>query len=61
MFKLEMRTRRLMNELATLLNKTSATVTGLQVRRGKLLWLPDVFGYTAALPQILRKAGSTTL
>lgn len=23
----------------------------------KILWLPDVFGYTAALPQILRKAG----
>lgn len=23
----------------------------------KMLWLPDVFGYSAALPQILRKAG----
>lgn len=23
----------------------------------KMLWLPDVFGYTAALPQILKKAG----
>ena len=23
----------------------------------KILWLPDVFGYTAALPQILRKCG----
>jgi len=23
----------------------------------KVLWLPDVFGYTAALPQILKKAG----
>ncbi|MBQ8342027.1 MAG: hypothetical protein IJY22_06625, partial [Clostridia bacterium] len=22
-----------------------------------LLWLPDVFGYSAALPQILRKSG----
>ncbi len=25
----------------------------------KVLWLPDVFGYSAALPQILRKAGVT--
>ena len=25
----------------------------------KILWLPDVFGYSAALPQILRKAGVT--
>lgn len=25
--------------------------------RPKMLWLPDVFGYTAALPQILKKAG----
>ena len=23
----------------------------------KILWLPDVFGYSAALPQILRKSG----
>lgn len=23
----------------------------------KVLWLPDVFGYSAALPQILRKSG----
>ena len=23
----------------------------------KSLWLPDVFGYSAALPQILKKAG----
>ena len=23
----------------------------------KVLWLPDVFGYAAALPQILRKSG----
>ncbi len=25
----------------------------------KILWLPDVFGYSAALPQILKKAGVT--
>lgn len=25
----------------------------------KILWLPDVFGYSAALPQILRKSGVT--
>ena len=25
----------------------------------RILWLPDVFGYSAALPQILRKAGVT--
>ncbi len=25
--------------------------------RPRMLWLPDVFGYTAALPQILKKAG----
>ena len=29
-------------------------VSGLESR---LLWLPDTFGYTAALPQILRKCG----
>ena len=26
-------------------------------RRSKVLWLPDVFGYSAALPQILKKSG----
>ncbi len=26
-------------------------------RRSKILWLPDVFGYSAALPQILKKSG----
>ncbi len=26
-------------------------------RRSTLLWLPDVFGYSAALPQILKKSG----
>lgn len=26
-------------------------------RDNKILWLPDVFGYSAALPQILKKAG----
>ena len=26
-------------------------------RRSKILWLPDVFGYSAALPQILKKCG----
>ncbi len=26
-------------------------------RRSRILWLPDVFGYSAALPQILRKSG----
>lgn len=25
--------------------------------KNKILWLPDVFGYTAALPQILKKSG----
>lgn len=27
--------------------------------RSRVLWLPDVFGYSAALPQIIRKAGMT--
>jgi len=26
-------------------------------QRSKILWLPDVFGYSAALPQILKKSG----
>lgn len=26
-------------------------------RRSRILWLPDVFGYSAALPQILKKSG----
>ncbi|MBQ8972934.1 MAG: alpha-mannosidase, partial [Clostridia bacterium] len=26
-------------------------------KRSKILWLPDVFGYSAALPQILKKSG----
>ncbi len=26
-------------------------------RRSEILWLPDVFGYSAAIPQIMRKAG----
>lgn len=26
----------------------------------KTLWLPDVFGYTAALPQIIKKCGMDT-
>ncbi len=26
-------------------------------RRSRVLWLPDVFGYSAALPQILKKSG----
>lgn len=26
-------------------------------RRSRILWLPDVFGYSAALPQILKKCG----
>ena len=25
--------------------------------RNKILWLPDVFGYSAALPQIMDKCG----
>jgi len=28
--------------------------------RARLLWLPDTFGYSAALPQIMRKSGLTT-
>ena len=26
-------------------------------KESKVLWLPDVFGYSAALPQILKKSG----
>ena len=26
-------------------------------KRSRILWLPDVFGYSAALPQILKKSG----
>lgn len=29
-------------------------------KESKILWLPDVFGYSAALPQILRKSGIDT-
>lgn len=28
-------------------------------KESKILWLPDVFGYSAAMPQILRKSGVT--
>jgi len=35
----------------------SAGATVIVYKDNKILWLPDVFGYSAALPQILKKSG----
>ena len=46
MFKLEARIERLMNELATLLNKTSTPITEVSVRPGKVCFPCDMTAVT---------------
>ena len=50
MFKLEARIQRLLNDLTPLLNKTSAPITGVQVRRGKLSFPCDVTALDGFVP-----------